>query len=114
MNKNYTDNEALPHKKAGKNQMKSSPNKHGCEMNDYQPHQFAVFTAVHFFHMKKRFVEVSPIVRCVDCGKRARNNKPVFSEPIATVAYFGPSEGYWEVELNKQHTRLHRISKMGW
>lgn len=137
MNKNYTDSEVLPHKKPGKNKMKSSPNKHGCEKNNYQPHQFAVFTTVYapqvkqwfndyrtpqfdgfssvsFFHMKQPLKEGFLIVRCVDCGKRARNNKPVFSEPIATIAYFGPDEGHWEVELNKSRTKLRKIAKMDW
>lgn len=111
--KNYTEAEALPHKKPGKNQAKSSPNKHGCEKNDYQPHEFASFDSVFYYQGEYR--KGANLFYCIDCGKRApRNKKLKFSDPIATVAYFGRGQGYWEVEVNKRNTHLRKVSKMDW
>lgn len=103
MNKNYADNEALPHKKAGKNKMKSSPNKHGCPMNDFQPHNFANFEVFYFSQMEKKFIGGMNLPYCVDCGKRLR--KKLNDEPLAKIIRDKDSVFHF-VEFNKQMTRI--------
>lgn len=107
--------EALPYKKQGKNKMQSSPNKHGCENNNYGPHNFAAFAFYFYVPSTKVYKKHNrDIVRCIDCWKSrsTRIRSKIAEGTIANVCRF--KDGYWEIELNHDNTQVAKISKMDW
>lgn len=114
MSKDFTQAEALPHKKAGKNQTATSPNKHGCEMNDYNEHNYVKFDAYTWSHMQDKFVSFGPIIICFDCKKNLPRKQ--YRKFRKTADSYGNlmryNDGnYYEVTFNKSMTRVLTKSK---
>lgn len=70
--KDYIENESLPHKKSGKNQGKSSPNRHGCNKNDFNAHSYKQYNFIFKLEYDggKTLPRTSSVNRCEFCGKR--------------------------------------------
>lgn len=115
MRQKLTPEDSLPYKKYGKNHLKSSPNKHGCEKTNFKPHYYAIFEPYHY-NADEKYYEYSGhvLVYCVNCGKRRpRNNeKGIAKGWAAKVVLF--DDGYYEVVMNEEFTDFCKLRKMNW
>lgn len=111
---NYShENDSMPHKKAGKNQTATSPNRHGCEMNDFKEHNYVKFNHYTWSKMQDKFVTFGPLVICFDCKKRPSfkqiNKIRKMDETYGDLMRYNDGH-YYEVSFNKHMTRV--ISKV--
>lgn len=128
MNKNFSENESIPHQKPGKNQNKPSPNQHGCEKNDHQEHDYQV---INFYtarmtvssNIQKRVRYANKIYgskryACVFCGKfkKRGNNGLSNKEPFTNILkYIHDNEITWhEVNVRADTMSLDLVSKIDW
>lgn len=128
MNKDFAQSEALPYKKAGKSQTQSSPNKKGCEMNDFQEHDYQI---VQLF---RAMTKVSPSIlnrvrftskiygvkryMCVFCGKnKKRGNQGIQNQEAFTnilQVSHNDEVSWYEVNPRSDEVTLDLIAPLNW